>query len=261
MSNELMYEKKTDKAIITINRPEVYNCISPAGWKELGDMFQIAENDKDVRVVIITGAGDKAFCSGADLKKTIPLLLGNQRNDELEGNINHAMMKFNPISKPIIAAINGVCLAGGTELLLATDIRLASDHAVFGLPEPNWSIMAAGGSLARLIRQIPYCLAMEVLITGRKLTALEAESMGLINKVVPREELMTEVEKYANLIISNGPIAVQATKSAVIELQNVPLNEAYEKEWEFSALAFRSDDALEGINAFKEKRKPKFQGL
>lgn len=210
--------------------------------------------------MIITGTGDKAFCSGADLKMTVPRLLGEQRDEQLESSINHAMMKFNPITKPIIAAINGYCLAGGTELLQATDIRIAADHAVFGLPEPRWSIMAAGGSLARLVRQIPYCRAMEILLTGRQLTAAEAEKAGLINKVVPLDSLMEEVNRYANLIIQNGPIAVQSTKKAVVSLQNLPLEDAFKVEWEFAQEALRSWDAKEGIRAFNEKRVPRFKG-
>lgn len=260
MDNELIYEKRGNRAVITINRPQVFNALTPDGWGHLGDLFQEAENDPDIRVVIITGAGEKAFCSGADLKKTIPLLLGEERNDELETKINHAMMKFKPITKPIIAAVNGHCLAGGTELLQATDIRIAAENATFGLPEPKWSIMAAGGSLVRLVRQIPYCRAMEILLTGRQLSADEAEKMGLINKVVPLDDLWMEVERYAELIIQNGPIAVQATKQAVISLQNLSLDEAFKQEWDFAQDALKSRDAKEGIQAFGEKRTPQFMG-
>jgi enoyl-CoA hydratase len=260
MENELIYEKRGNRALITINRPQAFNALTPEGWGYLGDLFQEAEIDPDIRIVIITGAGEKAFCSGADLKKTIPLLLGDERNDELETKINHAMMKFKPISKPIIAAVNGHCLAGGTELLQATDIRIAAENATFGLPEPKWSIMAAGGSLVRLVRQIPYCRAMEILLTGRQLSAEEAEKIGLINKVVPLEDLMIEVERYAELIIQNGPIAVQSTKQAVISLQNLPLDEAFKVEWNFAQQALKSKDAKEGILAFGEKRTPQFIG-
>lgn len=260
MDNELIYEKRSNIAVITINRPGVLNALTPDGWRLLGDMFQNAENDKDIRVVIITGAGEKAFCTGADLKETIPLLLGEQRNGELESKINHAMMKFNPITKPIIAAINGHCLAGGTELLQATDIRIAADNATFGLPEPRWSIMAAGGSLVRLIRQIPYCRAMEILLTGRQLTAEDAEKIGLINKVVPAADLMKEAEHYAELIIQNGPIAVQSTKQAVINLQNLSVGEAFKVEWDYAQQALRSQDAKEGSKAFREKRIPRYVG-
>ncbi|MFJ7729902.1 enoyl-CoA hydratase/isomerase family protein [Neobacillus sp. NPDC097160] len=260
MGKEVIYEKTENRAVITLNRPKVYNALTPDGWNLLGDLFQEAERDTDIRVVIITGAGEKAFCSGADLQKTIPSLLGEQRNEELETKINHAMMKFKPISKPIIAAVNGHCLAGGTELLQATDIRIAAEHATFGLPETKWSIMAAGGSLVRLARQIPYCRAMEILLTGRQLSAEEAEKMGLINKVVSKAELMAEVDRYAELILQNGPIAVQSTKAAVIGLQNLPLEEAYKVEWDYAQKAFKSKDAKEGIKAFNEKRTPQFLG-
>jgi enoyl-CoA hydratase len=144
--------------------------------------------------------------------------------------------------------------------LQATDIRIAAEHAVFGLPEPRWSIMAAGGSLARLVRQITYCRAMEILLTGRQLTAEEAEKAGLINKVVPSEESMEEVNRYADLIIQNGPIAVQTTKKAVTQLQNLSLEEALKVEWEYGQEELRSRDAKEGITAFREKRAPQFTG-
>jgi enoyl-CoA hydratase len=260
MTTELIYKKKNNKAIITINRSEALNALTPDGWQLLGDLFQKAQTDHEVLVIILTGSGEKAFCTGADLKSTIPHLLGEKRNELLEEKINHAMMKFNPITKPIIAAINGHCLAGGTELLQATDIRIAAEHATFGLPEPRWSIMAAGGSLVRLVRQIPHCRAMEILLTGRQLSAEEAEKIGLINKVVPFEDLMKEAERYADLIIQNGPIAVQSTKKAVIDLQKLPIEEAFKVEWEYAQQAFSSKDAEEGINAFKEKRSPRYIG-
>ncbi|MEK4759259.1 enoyl-CoA hydratase-related protein [Viridibacillus sp. FSL E2-0187] len=253
----VLFEKKGAKAYITFNRPEAMNSMTPEGFQLLAEYFKEAQADEDIRVIILTGAGDKAFCSGADLKKTIPLVSEGKLDFQL---LNEAVLKNVPIWKPIIAAVNGYCLAGGTEILQATDIRIASDNAIFGLPEPKWSIMAAAGSLVRLARQIPYCQAMEILLTGEQLTAEKAEKIGLINKVVPKEELMNEVERYADIICQNGPLAIQNTKKAVIQLLNLPIEEAFEKEASYAKAVFESSDAKEGVTAFAEKREPQFKG-
>lgn len=252
----VLFEKKGVKAYITFNRPEAMNSMTPEGFQLLVEYFKEAQADDNIRVIILTGAGDKAFCSGADLKKTIPLISDGQLDFEL---LNDAVLKNVPIWKPIIAAVNGYCLAGGTEILQATDIRIASEDAIFGLPEPKWSIMAAAGSLVRLARQIPYCQAMEILLTGEQLTAEKAEKIGLINKVVPKEELMNEVERYADIICQNGPLAIQNTKKAVIELLNLPMEEAFQKEISYAKAVFESSDAKEGVAAFAEKREPQFR--
>lgn len=257
MTQPVLYEKKGAKVFITFNRPEAMNSLTPEAFQLLVDYFMEAQNDEDIRVIILTGTGNKAFCSGADLKRTIPLISEEQLDLDM---LNDAVLKNVPIWKPIIAAVNGYCLAGGTEILEATDIRIASEHAKFGLPEPKWSIMAAAGSLVRLVRQIPYCKAMEILLTGEQITAQQAEQIGLINKVVPEEELMNEVERYADIICQNGPLAVQNTKKAVIELLNYPLDEAFRRETTYAKDVFTSKDAKEGLRAFAEKRKPIFKG-
>lgn len=257
MTKSILFEKRDSKAYITFNRPEAMNSISPDGFQLLVDYFKDAQNDEEIRVIILTGSGDKAFCAGADLKKTIPLISEGKMDIE---QLNDAVLKNVPVWKPIIAAVNGYCLAGGTEILQATDIRIASEDAIFGLPETKWSIMAAAGSLVRLVRQIPYCKAMEILLTGEQITAQQAEQIGLINKVVPKESLMNEVERYAEIICENGPLSVQNTKRAVIELLNMPIEEAYRKETSYAKDVFTSSDAKEGFTAFAEKRKPHFKG-
>ncbi|WP_156289716.1 enoyl-CoA hydratase/isomerase family protein [Oceanobacillus salinisoli] len=257
MSDPVLYKKENNKAYITFNRPEQMNSMTPEGFKMLGDYFLKAQGDKDVRVIILSGYGDKAFCAGADLKETIPLVQAGKLDPE---TTNNAVLKDTPVWKPIIAAVHGFCLAGGTEILEATDIRVATKDAKFGLPEPKWSIMAAAGSLVRLVKQIPYCRAMEILLTGEQITAEEAKEIGLINKVVnDKEALMKEVERYAEVICNNGPIAVQNTKKAVLRLMNLPMDIAFREEWNYSREAFESLDAKEGVQSFIEKRKPLFQ--
>lgn len=257
MTQPVLYRKEGYKAYITFNRPEAMNSMTPEGFGMIGHYFLKAQDDSDVRVIILTGTGDKAFCSGADLKETIPLIMEGKIDPE---KTDAAMLKNTPVWKPIISAVNGFCLAGGTEILQATDIRIACEEARFGLPEPKWSIMAAAGSLVRLVRQIPYCRAMEILLTGEQLSAQEAKEIGLINKVVPREKLMEEVERYADIICKNGPIAVQSTKKAVLRLMNLPMDLGFREEWSYSQAAFKSNDSKEGIRAFIEKRAPEFKG-
>ncbi|WP_078428283.1 enoyl-CoA hydratase/isomerase family protein [Alkalihalobacterium alkalinitrilicum] len=253
----VLYEKKGFKAYITFNRPHAMNSMTPEGFEMVGNYFIEAQNDEDVRVIILTGAGEKAFCAGADLKQTIPLIQEGKIDPE---KLEVAMLKNIPVWKPIIAAVNGFCLAGGTEILEATDIRIASEDAKFGLPEPKWSIMASAGSLVRLVRQIPYCRAMEILLTGEQISAHEALEIGLINKVVSKDKLFDEVERYADIICNNGPIAVQNTKKAVLRLLNLPMDLAFREEWSYSVDAFTSNDAKEGIQSFIKKRSPSFKG-
>lgn len=257
MDSPVDYRKENNIAYITLNRPDEMNSMTPEGFDLLRDMFNQAGKDDDVRVIILTGAGDKAFCSGADLKETIPTLIHGDKN---ENALEDHFLKNAEMWKPIITAVNGYCLAGGMELLQATDIRIASEHTVFGLPEPKWSIVAGAGSLTRLVRQIPYCRAMEILLTGDTISSEEALQIGLINKVVPAEDLLATAEEYAKKICANGPIAVQATKEAVISLQSLPMDEALQAEWDYASKAFKSEDIKEGIAAFAEKRRPKFEG-
>ena len=265
----LTYEKSDSIARITFNRPEVRNAMDPETIVRLADAWADFAADPEMRVAIITGAGDTAFCAGADLGKLIPLFSG-ARPAETDWDhkllANRAMMSTAllksepPIYKPIIAAVNGFCLAGGTELIQGTDIRIAAPHARFGLTEVSRGIIPAGGSLARLARQIPYCKAMEILLTGQHMTAEEAWRIGLINEIVPSEDLLRRAEEIAQAIAANGPIAVSACKEAVIRSSGLSLTEAYAIEAEVSGRVMRSEDAKEGPRAFMEKRQPKFTG-
>lgn len=255
MTNEILYETNNRKAYITINRPDEMNCLTLNGWKLLGESFEKANKDLEVDVIIFSGKGNRAFCAGADLKSTIPALFEDYNHDP----IDHAVLKYKPTWKPIIAAVNGHCLAGGMELLQATDIRIAVEHAKFGLPEVKWGLIAAGGSLARLVRQIPYSRAMEIFLTGEPITAEEALKIGLINKVVSEDELLETVEQYADKILKNSSVAVQRTKEAVIRLRSLPMEQAFHQEWVYAEKAFTHEDSREGIRAFAEKREPKYK--
>jgi len=259
LDDDLLYEKKGKLAYMTFNRPSEMNSITP---KMLEDLDRIADdfnNDNELLVLIVTGAGEQSFCAGADLKKTITKL--TEDADKGERFMKDPSKRFfHGVFKPIIAAVNGFCLAGGTEILQGMDIRVAAEHARFGLPEVHWGIIPGGGSHVRLPRQIPYCHAMDILLTGRQITAEEALQFGLINKVVPADQVMAECEKYAAMICANGPLAVQAAKEAAINTYNMGWSEAFSTEAVIAERIFKTADAIEGPKAFAEKRAPVYHG-
>lgn len=257
MAERILYSRSKHVARITINRPEALNALDPQGWEELADAFKEARDDGSVWVVVLTSTGERAFCTGADLKETIPRLTAGTL--ELT-DLNDALLKHTQMWKPIVAAVNGHCLAGGMELLQATDIRIAAEHAKFGLPEPNWGIIPAGGSLVRLARQLPYVRAMEILLTGRQITAQEALEVGVVNRVVAQESLMEVAEEYATRLCRNGPVAVQTIKEAVTTLLSTPYDVGFDLEPLYADRVFRTEDAKEGPRAFAEKRDPVFKG-
>lgn len=259
------YEKREGIAYITMNRPEARNALDPDTLEALGKTWIDFRDDPSLRVAIITGVGN-SFCAGADLGALIPLITSSP--DGLAGMVKgegaelfqSALLRDIEIWKPIIAAVNGYCIAGGLEMLLGMDIRIASENAFFAIQEPRWGLFPAGGSTVRLPRQIPFCKAMEILLTGEKIDAQEALRMGLVNYVVPQEELMATAEKYARAIAANGPLAVSAIKRSVIECLSLPLPEAFDREIELASPVFASEDAKEGPMAFMQKRKPEFKG-
>lgn len=265
----VIYEKTDGIARVTLNRPDVRNAMDPETIVRLADAWEDFAGDGEMRVALITGAGDKAFSSGADLGKLIPLFSrARQPENDWDARLladrtltSRALLKGEPpIYKPIVAAINGFCLAGGTELLQGTDIRIAAEHARFGLTEVSRGIIPAGGSLARLARQIPYSKAMEILLTGQHMTAQEAWRIGLVNEVLPAGQVLARAEEYAAMIAANAPLAVSACKEAVIRSSGVTLEEAYRIEAEVSAKVIRTEDAKEGPRAFMEKRPAVFTG-
>ena len=263
-----LFEKQGHIATITMNRPDALNALSPEMICRLVDYWQEVHDDDNIRVAIVTGAGAKSFCSGADLGQLIPLFTGARKpQNEYEervvkdrGLTGIGILRDFDTVKPVVAAVNGFAVAGGTEMLQGTDIRVAADHARFGLQEVKWAIFPGGGSTVRLPRQIPYCRAMEILITGDLISAQEAFDVGLINKVVPAANLMEAAMEYAEKLAKNGPIAVQAIRRSARECIGHPEKEALAMEAKFSAPVFQTEDAKEGPKAFMEKREPVFKG-
>jgi enoyl-CoA hydratase len=208
----LLFEVRNHIAYMTLNRPQVHNSINPELVVEMAGAWERVNADDDIRIAIVTGAGDKAFCAGADLGRLIPLTTGaRQPEDEWDRkvvsnkySIGNAMLRGYDVYKPIIAAINGFCIAGGMELMQATDLRIAADHASFGLQEVKWALVPAGGSFPRLPRQMPFCKAMEILLTGNRIDAQEAWRLGLINYVLPAAKVMAKAEELATTIAANA---------------------------------------------------------
>jgi len=264
----VIYEKKGHIAGVTLNRPEVHNAMDAEVIVRLAEAWQDFAADDSLRVAIITGAGDKAFSSGADLRRLIPLMSGaRQPEDEWDRRfledrklMNAALLRGFELYKPVIAAINGFCLAGGTELIQATDIRIAAEHATFGLTEVKRAIIPGGGSMVRLPRQVPFCRAMEVLLVGDSMSAEEAHRIGLVNYVVPAGKLMETAEDFARRIAENGPLAVRKIKETVLKALGRPMEEGYALEDEATRFIIRTEDAREGPRAFAEKRRPNYTG-
>ena len=249
----ILTERRGHILIVTINRPEARNAVNAAVHVGIGTALETAENDAEIRAVVITGAGDKSFCAGADL---VALSRGEslQPDDAAQQARGFAGMVAHPISKPIIAAVNGFAFGGGCEIALMSDIIVAADHAQFGLPEVKVGLFAAAGGAFRLAQQLPRKLAMEYMLTGDPIPAARAAEFGLVNHVVPLAELMP--------IAANAPLSVQASKRVALGIHDgriaadVPYWEA--NTIERSAL-MRSEDAREGPRAFAEKRKPVWQ--
>jgi enoyl-CoA hydratase len=264
----VLYDKNDGVATVTMNRPEARNAINPEMLCRLADAWQDINDDPAVRVVILTGAGEEAFCAGADLEKLVRMMQG-QRPPETEwderirndvGLIYKGLMRNYDVVKPIVAAVKGFCVAGGLEILNCCDIRVAADDAQFGLAEVKWSLFPMGGSTVRLPRQIPFPIAMEILLTGERISAQEAHRVCLVNRVVPASQVMAEAERYARIICENGPVAVQAVKRSVLAGMGMPTDKALDKELEIGIPASACEDAREGAKAFKEKRKPVYKG-
>jgi enoyl-CoA hydratase len=235
---------------------------------ELADAWQEVREDDEIRVAVITAAGEEDFCCGGDLSDVIPLWTGaRQAGTPAEQRlladpmiVDQIMLKGEPLYKPVIAAINGRALGGGTELLQATDIRIAAEHAQFALPEPKVGVVPGAGSMVRLARQLPWAHAMKVLLGGEPISAQEALAMGLVSEVVPLAQLQARAEHYAWNICRQAPLALQAIKRTALETHTLPWADAFKFEMEQAGMVMMSKDAREGPRAFKEKRPPVFRG-
>ena len=250
----ILFEKKDHVATITINRPDAMNSLTREMLGALDQAFEEFSGDPELWVAILTGAGESAFCAGMDLKEAIPLLTSG---DEL-GYQDHTKRQFSDVFKPIIGAVNGHCIAGGLEMLQGTDLRVASEAATFGLGEVRWGIIPAGGTHIRLPRQIPWAVAMELLLTGQTIDAQRAYDIGLVNRVVPADRVLGEAHEIAAKICRNGPLAVRTAKE--IAVRSLVLEPGFVLEKALGARVFASEDAKEGPSAFMEKRKPVFKG-
>lgn len=247
-------------ATITINRPETRNSLDMAHFRDLAHAWAAFRDDDGAWVAVITGVG-RDFCTGADLKKFIPELTGDlpkpagwNKDDAI-----HAVLHRFPVYKPIVAAVNGTCVAGGFEMLTSTDVRVAVPDARFAVMEPKRGLFAGGGSTVRLPRQMPYPLAMELLLTADMVDAERALAMGLVNRVVPANQLMDTAYDFAARIAANAPLAVFATKQSAVEGLELDLKSAYDNETRHSDRVFETDDAKEGPRAFAEKRAPRWR--
>lgn len=241
--------------VITIDRPDKLNALTLAMYDELGEAFAEVRDDPRIGVAVLTGAGDRAFCVGADLGESIPALT-EERFDISEWDAAH--QKHSTLEKPVVAAVNGLCFGGGFEIMLSTDIRLASDEALFALPETGVGVVPAGGTLVRLIRQIPYAFAMDLMLRGTRIDADTALRYGLVNRVVPGAQLQAESVAVAEELLSKSRTAMATVKRAVRALAGLPEGEAFRREAALGQQAFASDDAREGLAAFAARRSPEF---
>lgn len=255
------YERRGHLAWVTIDRPEVMNALHREANAELTEVFDDFKADDDAWIAILTGAGDRAFSAGNDLKATAAAARGEGPPPLEPGRrVAFGGLIGNPCDKPLIAAVNGVALGGGFEIALACDLIIAADHARFGLPEPRVGLMAGAGGVHRLPQQIHLKQAMGLLLTGRLIGAQEAHRLGLVNEVVPLADLLPAAERWANEIMECSPVSVRLTKASALDGLAYPIEEAMERDRPRVEALRRSADAIEGPQAFVEKRKPQWQG-
>jgi enoyl-CoA hydratase len=253
----LLFEKRERVGIITINRPDKRNALNIKTREEGAALLDELRNDASINVVVITGAGDKAFVAGADIAEFAGRTAMMQRDVMTARSLFTAIDTF---PKPIIAMINGYCLGGGCELALACDIRIASETASFGQPEINLGIIPGGGGTQRLTRLVGEGKAMEMILTGEIIDAKSAYQIGLVNHVFPPDVLQAKTMEIANRIAEKSPIALSLAKEAVKLASRSSLDEGLRREVDLFALCFSTEDKNEGVNAFLEKRKPEFKG-
>jgi enoyl-CoA hydratase/carnithine racemase len=248
--------------IVTINRPEVMNAIHPMASRELSDAFDAFAANPELWVAIITGAGDKAFSAGNDLKYHAELRAKTGDRPRSPAKGFGGITNRHDLDKPVIAAVNGIAMGGGFEIALACDLIIASDRAKFALPEPRVGLAAGAGGMQRLARQIPLKKAMGMMLTGRTVSAQEGYELGFVTAVVPHAELMAEARRWAGLILECSPMSIRATKQVVTRALDVPALEIAMRNSNYPGYVAmtKSEDTVEGPKAFAEKRKPRWTG-
>ncbi len=259
MSERILVESTDHIAVLTINRPQALNALDVPTLLELEAAFEQLERDDDVRVIIFTGAGDRAFVAGGDIADL------NSRNGlahyrEFAEVVHRVFRRIEICDKPTIAAVNGYALGGGTELILATDIRILADTARLGLPEITLGLFPGAGGTQRIMRQVPPCRAKEIMFTGEQISAAEAVAIGLANKVVPKQSVLTEARGLAAKIAAKSPLVLKLLKRTLINGADMPLSAALPYEQSMIGLVLDTNDAHEGCTAFLEKRLPTFTG-
>ena len=264
METSIIYEKKGKVGYITINRPEALNATTPETLREIVEARRDFEGDDALRVLVLTGSGTKSFCAGMDLKKTMPPAGDPTKSVaaqfwKRETQYDWEMISA-PVSKPMIAAVNGYCLGGGLELALTCEMRIASESATFGAPEVRVGSMPGGGATQRLIRQLPMAIAARMLFTGERISAQQALQWGLVSDVVAPGELMAAAEKMANQVAEGAPLSLKAIKAAIQEGQSLPLEKGLLIERFLYGMLRDTQDRIEGRKAFAEKRKADYKG-
>jgi enoyl-CoA hydratase len=253
----LLYEKDNGIGIVTINRPQVLNALNSETFSELYQLFQEIETDPEIRAVIITGSGEKAFIAGTDI--TVMVNLNPAEARIFAANAKKTCDLIYSLSKPVIAAVNGFALGGGCEVAMCADIRIASENASFGQPEITLGIIPGSGGTQRLARLIGIARTKELVYTGGRIDANSALSMGLVNKVVPLANLLNEAKEMAKKIIRNPGVALTLAKIAINSGENVDLTSGLDIELQCFAQCFATEDQKEGMKAFLEKRKPQYK--
>ena len=255
----VLYEPTGPVVRITLNRPEAMNAFDLPTARELGRRLEEFDRDDALRVAIVTGAGDKSFCAGADLKQMHGGSHAGGIDELWHSEIQYRLGQRLQVSKPVIAAINGYCLAGGLELALGCDIRIASETASFGCPEVRWAILHGFGAM-RLPSTVPMSVAMEMLLTGERIDAARAREIGLVSRVVAPKALLLTAEQIAERISQNGPLAIKLTKELAWRSLHQHPDDALRFYSAVTALIHQTEDSKEGPRAFAEKRTPKFKG-
>ncbi|WP_121251254.1 crotonase/enoyl-CoA hydratase family protein [Nocardioides ferulae] len=254
-----LVEQDGHKLVVTMNRPESRNALSGEMLAIMEQAWDRVNDDDSIRVCILTGAGG-AFCSGMDLKAATNRSPSDSFSSGFDPSSIKGLLKGFRLKKPLIAAVEGAAIAGGTEILQGTDIRVAGESARFGISEAKWSLYPMGGSAVRLPRQIPYTVALDLLLTGRHIKAPEAKEIGLIGHVVPDGQALAKAHEIADLICANGPLAVQAILRTVRDSEGRHEEDCWADDARVGMAVFASDDAKEGPRAFAEKRAPRFTG-